>query len=98
MLQVETMRTRMEKMVRRIQDAISEAVEQIDGRGLRQDSWTRAEGGGGISRVLQDGNIFEKAGVNVSTVVGTLSSEAARALKIGGQETQDSPPRSMQPA
>ena len=91
MLQVETMRVRMEKMVRRIQDAISEAVEHIDGRSLRQDSWTRAEGGGGVSRVLQDGNVFEKAGVNVSTVMGTLSSEAVRALKLGGQQAHDGP-------
>ena len=91
MLHVETMRVRMETMVRRIQDVISEAVEQMDGQHLRQDVWTRPEGGGGISRVLQDGNVFEKAGVNVSTVMGTLSGEAVRALKLGGQATQDSP-------
>ncbi|MEO7021971.1 MAG: oxygen-dependent coproporphyrinogen oxidase [Ktedonobacteraceae bacterium] len=89
MLQVETMRVHMETMVRRIQDVISEAVEHVDGRRLRQDIWTRPEGGGGISHILQDGNVFEKAGVNVSTVMGTLSSEAMRALKLGGQEAGD---------
>jgi coproporphyrinogen III oxidase len=89
MLQVETMRVRMETMVHGIQDVISEAVERMDGRRLRQDIWTRPEGGGGISRILQDGHVFEKAGVNVSTVTGTLSSEAARALKLGGQEMGD---------
>jgi coproporphyrinogen III oxidase len=86
MVQTETMRTRMETMVHSTQRAISEAVEQMDGQRLRQDIWTRPQGGGGISCVLQDGNVFEKAGVNVSTVMGTLASEALRALKLGGQE------------
>ena len=85
MLQVETMRVRMEQLVRHIQDTISTAVEQVDGQHFHQDNWTRAEGGGGISRILQNGNVFEKAGVNVSTVTGTLSTEARRSLKLGGE-------------
>jgi hypothetical protein len=36
-----------------------------------QDAWIRAEGGGGITRVLDRGNVWEKAGVNVSVVYGT---------------------------
>ncbi|HEU5377656.1 MAG TPA: oxygen-dependent coproporphyrinogen oxidase [Ktedonobacteraceae bacterium] len=91
MLQSRTMRVCIETMVREIQDVISEAVERMDGCRLRQDTWTRPEGGGGISRILQDGNVFEKAGVNISTVMGTLASEAARALKLGGQETRETP-------
>lgn len=86
MVQTETMRTRMQTLVHSTQRAISEAVEQIDGQPFRRDTWTRPEGGGGISCVLQDGTVFEKAGVNVSTVMGTLSSEAMRALKLGGQQ------------
>ncbi len=91
MLQVETMRTRMEQMVRTIQDTISSAVEQLDGQHFHEDRWTRAEGGGGISRILQNGNVFEKAGVNISTVTGTLSSEAQRSLKLGGEYSSTDP-------
>lgn len=87
MIQAETMRTRMEAMVHETQRVISEAVEGIDGQRFRRDIWTRPAGGGGTSCVLQDGNVFEKAGVNVSTVMGTLTGEAIRALKLGGQET-----------
>jgi len=84
-VQVATMRLQMETTVRDIQEVICEAVEHIDGRSFRRDSWSRPEGGGGLSCVLQDGNVFEKAGVNISTVMGTLSSEAMRSLKLGGQ-------------
>ncbi|GLD50097.1 oxygen-dependent coproporphyrinogen-III oxidase, mitochondrial isoform X2 [Lates japonicus] len=45
---------------------------------LRLDRWHRKEGGGGISCVMQDGKVFEKAGVNVSVVFGNLAG-AARA-------------------
>ena len=88
MVQVATIRLQMEALVSTIQEAICEAAERIDGRSFRRDSWSRAEGGGGLSCVLQDGNVFEKAGVNVSTVMGILSSEAMRSLKLGGQEAQ----------
>lgn len=42
-------------------------------------------GGGGISCVLQDGDVFEKAGVNVSVVFGQLSEEAARQMRSRGK-------------
>lgn len=42
-------------------------------------------GGGGISCVLQDGEVFEKAGVNVSVVFGQLSEEAARQMRSRGK-------------
>lgn len=42
-------------------------------------------GGGGISCVLQDGEVFEKAGVNVSVVSGLLSEEAARQMRSRGK-------------
>lgn len=42
-------------------------------------------GGGGISCVLQDGEVFEKAGVNVSVVSGLLSEEAARQMRSRGR-------------
>ena len=81
----EAIRHRMEKMVRAQQDAITTALTAIDGRGrFKRDSWLRPEGGGGTTCVLQEGKVFEKAGVGVSVVQGTLSAEAARAMG-GGQ-------------
>jgi coproporphyrinogen III oxidase len=69
----------MEAMVRQAQRTICQAIEELDGQVFREDVWHRAEGGGGISRVLQNGTVFEKAGVNVAVVNGPLSADAARA-------------------
>jgi coproporphyrinogen III oxidase len=48
---------------------------------FREDAWTRPGGGGGISRVLQGGRVFEKAAVNVSVVYGVMPPEAYRAAR-----------------
>eukprot|EP00166_Cyanidium_caldarium_P002909 ctg_282.g115 len=77
-----TMRARFEAMIRAGQNDICAALEQLDGSGkrFREDAWVRgSDSGGGISRVLQDGDVFEKAGVNVSVVYGTMPPEALRA-------------------
>lgn len=74
-----SMRSKFEKMIRKAQDEICAAVEAVDGCRFREDAWVRPGGGGGISRVLQDGNVWEKAGVNVSVVYGTMPPEAYRA-------------------
>jgi len=79
------MRQKMSDMVHRIQDEICDALNVIDGVDYRQDEWTREEGGGGRSRVFSGGNVFEKAGVNVSVVYGTLSPQAAKSMG-GGHE------------
>lgn len=78
-----TMRERMETLVRRIQDEVCTAIAKVDGGAFKDDSWTREGGGGGRSRVLQDGRVFEKAGVGVSVVHGTLTPEAARSMGGG---------------
>ena len=70
----------MADMVHRIQDEICEQLRSIDGVDYRQDEWTREEGGGGRSRVFSGGKVLEKAGVNVSVVHGTLSSQAAQSM------------------
>jgi coproporphyrinogen III oxidase len=86
MLTEEGMRARMERMVRETQHSICHAITELDGAQFRQDVWVRPAGGGGDSRVLQDGNVFEKAGVNVSVVSGKMSPEAGRsALGRGGK-------------
>ena len=56
------------------------AIEVADGGAkFKEDVWLRPGGGGGISRVLQDGAVWEKAGVNVSVVYGVMPPEAYRA-------------------
>ena len=56
-----------------LQDTITAELEQIDGKALfREDLWERAEGGGGRTRVIENGGVFEKGGVNVSAVHGAL--------------------------
>jgi coproporphyrinogen III oxidase len=53
-----------------LQDRISAAVEDVDTAKFRRDPWTRGEGGGGESRVLSEGSVFERAGVSFSHVFG----------------------------
>jgi coproporphyrinogen III oxidase len=56
---------------RTLQDEITSALEALDGKvKFREDEWLRHEGGGGRTRVMLEGNIFEKAGVNFSSVGG----------------------------
>jgi len=64
-------RVRVRQMLQNLQDKICQALATLDGVGtFREDSWERQEGGGGRSRVLRDGNIFEQAGVGFSEVWG----------------------------
>jgi coproporphyrinogen III oxidase len=71
---------------RGLQDAIGAGLEALDGLGkFREDSWLREGGGGGRSRVLTEGGVFEKAGVNFSEVHGELSAEFAGQLPGEGR-------------
>ena len=54
----------------KLQDLIVERMEQVDGKKFRRDSWTRPEGGGGSSCVIEEGNVLERGGVNFSHVFG----------------------------
>ena len=60
-----------------LQNTICESLSKIDGKEFSEDSWTREEGGGGRSRVLRNGNIFEQAGVNYSRVSGNQLPKSA---------------------
>ena len=63
-----------------LQDQICDALAAADGKGrFIEDSWTREEGGGGRSRVLQDGAVIEQGGVNFSHVYGTTMPASATA-------------------
>ncbi|WP_035334971.1 oxygen-dependent coproporphyrinogen oxidase [Dokdonia sp. PRO95] len=56
-----------------LQDQITSTLEQLDGKAsFQEDNWKRPEGGGGRTRVIENGNIFEKGGVNTSQVHGEL--------------------------
>ena len=63
-----------------LQDSICAALELADGLGqFREESWQRPEGGGGRSRILTEGDVFEKAGVGFSHVTGASLPPSATA-------------------
>jgi len=81
------MRMKFEKMCRDAQVKITQAIEEIEGEGgakFQEDCWVRANGGGGMSRVLSGGKVFEKAGVNLSVVYGSMPQEALQAATERG--------------
>ena len=64
-----------------LQQRIVAGLEQVDGKSFHRDQWERPEGGGGLSCVLEQGNVFERGGVNYSHVFGgglPASATAAR--------------------
>jgi coproporphyrinogen III oxidase len=64
-------RDRVRKAFKELQDAICNQLEQLDGiERFKEDSWERQEGGGGRSRVIKQGDVFEQGGVNFSEVWG----------------------------
>jgi coproporphyrinogen III oxidase len=75
----------MDALVREAQDEIVGGLEAADGEGrFVRDEWERPGGGGGVTRVLSEGALLEKAGVNVSRVHGRLPPELARRLPGDG--------------
>src|SRR6476469_347381 len=65
-----------------LQDRICGHLEAVDGRGrFVEDAWHRAEGGGGRSRVMKRGAVFEQAGVNFSEVSGARLPPSASAQR-----------------
>ena len=60
-----------------LQSKIIEALELVDGKNFMQDSWQRPEGGGGNTCILENGNVFERAGVGLSHVLGNKLPPAA---------------------
>ncbi|XP_010556813.1 PREDICTED: coproporphyrinogen-III oxidase 1, chloroplastic [Tarenaya hassleriana] len=87
-----SVRARFETMIRAAQDSVCDAIEAVEGGPkFKEDVWSRPGGGGGISRVLQDGNVWEKAGVNVSVVYGVMPPEAYRAAKAAPSDQKPGP-------
>jgi coproporphyrinogen III oxidase len=80
------MRTRASAYFWDLQDRITSALEALDGGRFAEDRWEREGGGGGRSRVLADGAVFEKAGVNFSDVFGQRPEEFARQIPGEGRD------------
>ncbi|SFP46288.1 coproporphyrinogen oxidase [Nitrosomonas cryotolerans] len=73
--------THVKEFLKQLQENIVKELEQIDGKSFYHDQWERSEGGGGISCVIEQGNVFERGGVNFSYVFGgglPASATAAR--------------------
>jgi coproporphyrinogen III oxidase len=70
-----------------LQNRICTALEEVDGKSkFVEDAWVREEGGGGKTRVIQNGNVFEKGGVNTSVVHGDVTDAMRTQLKINGDK------------
>ncbi|MDC8758904.1 oxygen-dependent coproporphyrinogen oxidase [Janthinobacterium fluminis] len=70
-----------------LQERIVQALETLDGKPFLRDAWQRPEGGGGISRVIEEGHALERGGVNFSHVTGASlpPSAAAGRPELGGR-------------
>ena len=73
--------SRVRKFLTELQALIVERIQQIDGRSFRRDAWQRPEGGGGISCVMEEGNVLERGGVNFSHVFGDKLPPSASASR-----------------
>ncbi|HEU4388817.1 MAG TPA: oxygen-dependent coproporphyrinogen oxidase [Blastocatellia bacterium] len=78
------LRERARQFFATLQDEICAAIEQLDGdAGFHEDLWDREGGGGGRTRVMANGGVFEKAGINFSEVHGQLPEAFAARLPMG---------------
>ena len=67
------MKNKFYEYIKNLQNTITLKLEEVDGVAkFREDIWERAEGGGGRTRVIENGAVFEKGGVNISAVNGKL--------------------------
>jgi coproporphyrinogen III oxidase len=71
----------VQEAFRRLQDRITETLAEWDGGTFHEDTWQRAEGGGGRTRVIEDSHLFERGGVNFSAVYGSQLPESASARR-----------------
>ena len=73
--------------IEKLQNSICQAIEEADGRAkFVEDKWQRPEGGGGKTKVIANGNVFEKGGVNTSVVYGEVTDAMRSQLKINGDK------------
>lgn len=78
------MKEKFYNYIENLQDRITSTLEEIDGTArFQEDIWKRPEGGGGRTRVIENGNVFEKGGVNISAVHGALPPAMQAYFKVG---------------
>ncbi|WP_167598354.1 oxygen-dependent coproporphyrinogen oxidase [Leeuwenhoekiella sp. ZYFB001] len=78
------MREQFVSYIKNLQDQITAKLEAIDGKAtFKEDLWQREEGGGGRTRVIENGNVIEKGGVNISEVHGPLAPAMQQYFKVG---------------
>ena len=71
------------KYIENLQDTITAALEKVDGVAkFQEDIWQRKEGGGGRTRVIENGAVFQKGGVNISAVHGELPEVLRNQFKV----------------
>jgi coproporphyrinogen III oxidase len=77
------MKDQFYKYIENLQDQITSKLEDVDGLAkFEEDIWEREEGGGGRTRVIENGAIFEKGGVNISAVYGELPEVLRNQFKV----------------
>ena len=80
-------RKQVENWFKNLQDQICAGLTTLDGKSqFREDLWDRAEGGGGRTRVMTNGNLIEKGGVNFSAVHGPLPEKIQKGLALSPSE------------
>src|SRR5687768_18476145 len=81
-----TVKEQFYKYITQLQQEICSALEKADGSStFITDIWTREEGGGGTSRVISKGRVFEKGGVNISAVHGELPKQMRDTFGVEGK-------------
>jgi coproporphyrinogen III oxidase len=79
------MKEKISTAFKTVQDFICKQLEAIDGSSkFQEDLWTRKEGGGGRTRIINQGGIFEKGGVNFSEVHGPVTDLMKQQLNLEG--------------
>ncbi|WP_299244656.1 oxygen-dependent coproporphyrinogen oxidase [uncultured Aquimarina sp.] len=78
------MKEKFYQYIQDLQDTITAGLEEIDGQAkFKEDIWKRPEGGGGRTRVIENGMVFEKGGVNISGVHGKLPKAMQSYFNVG---------------
>mmetsp|Transcript_89260 Transcript_89260/g.260964 ORF Transcript_89260/g.260964 Transcript_89260/m.260964 type:complete len:438 (-) Transcript_89260:297-1610(-) len=83
----DSVRRRFELICAEAQEQICQTISDLDGKAtFDREPYTRESGGGGVARVLTNGDVFEKAGVNLSVVYGEMPQEALKAATERGAD------------
>ena len=77
------MKKKFNHYIENLQDRITQKLTEVDGKGrFKEDFWERSGGGGGRTRVIENGAVFEKGGVNISAVHGELPESMKNYFKV----------------